>query len=214
MKYLSSFQLKIIAIVTMTIDHIGYHLYPETDLYRIIGRICFPLIAFLLAEGYKHTSNFGKYLYRLLSFAAVIQVVLYFTGEVYVNIFFTLACGLILIYGIEKRQYMIASSVLLIPFLVPLDYGYYGVLMIPLMYFSGKYMVVGFIALNVFFIEIISQTAFFTYALNDLQYYSILALPLILVYNGLEGKKMKYFFYFYYPFHIVVILIIKELFYV
>ncbi|MCF0110995.1 MAG: hypothetical protein HUJ58_03775, partial [Erysipelotrichaceae bacterium] len=50
MKKLTSYHLKWIALVTMTIDHIGYFLFPRYKILRIIGRIAFPLYAFLCAE--------------------------------------------------------------------------------------------------------------------------------------------------------------------
>ena len=60
---MSALTLKIIACIGMLLDHIGYTLkitYP----YRIIGRIAFPIYAFLLTEGYHHTKDFKRYLKR------------------------------------------------------------------------------------------------------------------------------------------------------
>ena len=68
-KFLSNFDLKILAIITMTIDHIGAIMYPNIDIFRIIGRVSFPIFAFLLVEGFKHTSNKHKYYIRLNLFA-------------------------------------------------------------------------------------------------------------------------------------------------
>ncbi len=213
MKFLNSFHLKIIAIVTMTIDHVGYHLYPTTDLYRIIGRICFPLIAFLIVEGYKHTSSFKRYVFRMFIFAVIIQVGLSFSGENLVNIFFTLLIGLIAIEAIEKGKSFLVIPLLVLPSLFMFDYGYYGILLIVLMYYAKSALIMAFVSFNIFFIEIIPLTEFSRYRMIPIQYYSLLALPLILMYNGLEGKKMKYFFYFYYPIHILIIVFIKEFLY-
>ena len=54
---LSNFQLKMIAIITMTIDHIGLVFFPGVAAFRIIGRLAFPIFAFLIAEGCSHTKN-------------------------------------------------------------------------------------------------------------------------------------------------------------
>ena len=78
---MSVFAIKLLALVTMVIDHSAYYLYAssliEHGLYfamRTVGRIAFPLYAFLLVNGFEKTSNRGKYLSRLVLFAAVSQL--------------------------------------------------------------------------------------------------------------------------------------------
>ena len=78
---MSVFAIKLLALVTMVIDHSAYYLYGSSlisyGLYfamRIIGRIAFPLYAFLLVNGFEKTSDRGKYLSRLVLFAAVSQL--------------------------------------------------------------------------------------------------------------------------------------------
>ena len=65
---LSTFALKIIAITSMLIDHIGSVLLPDYNILRIIGRLSFPIFAFLVVEGYFHTRDVKKYLQRLFVF--------------------------------------------------------------------------------------------------------------------------------------------------
>ena len=99
---LSSFALKCIALITMIIDHVGAILYPEARVLRIIGRIAFPIYAFLVAEGFYHTKNVKKYMLRLLLFALVSEIPfdLALTGQIlefgHQNVFFTLFAGLLL----------------------------------------------------------------------------------------------------------------------
>ena len=71
---MNSFQLKIIACILMAIDHVGAIMFPDIDLYRIIGRLSFPIFAFLLTEGYVHTRNLKKYFIRLFIFAIIPQI--------------------------------------------------------------------------------------------------------------------------------------------
>ena len=79
---LSSFWLKVIALFTMTIDHIGYMLedgrfYELRDLaitFRYIGRLALPLFCFMIAEGALHTKNFKKYALRLGIMASLISI--------------------------------------------------------------------------------------------------------------------------------------------
>jgi hypothetical protein len=72
------FALKLIAIITMLIDHTGAVLLsPDTQLYwmaRTIGRIAFPIFVFMLVEGFHHTSNIRKYLTRMGIFALISEI--------------------------------------------------------------------------------------------------------------------------------------------
>ena len=64
MKGINTFTLKWIAIISMLIDHIGLVLFPEEQIFRIIGRLAFPIFAYTLTEGFLHTGNIKKYLIR------------------------------------------------------------------------------------------------------------------------------------------------------
>lgn len=77
---LSASSLKIIAMVTMLIDHIGFVF--NILLFRIIGRIAFPIFAFQISEGFLHTRNKSKYLFRLAVFALLSLIPIYlYNGE-------------------------------------------------------------------------------------------------------------------------------------
>ena len=58
---MSSFVLKIIAIITMFIDHVGYAIFGKFSFFNYIGRIAFPIFAFQISEGYSHTKDLKKY---------------------------------------------------------------------------------------------------------------------------------------------------------
>lgn len=60
---MSVFALKILACISMVIDHLGAVVYPDALWMRYVGRLSFPIFAFLLAEGFYHTKNVKKYLY-------------------------------------------------------------------------------------------------------------------------------------------------------
>lgn len=115
---ISSFGLKLVAILTMLIDHLtagGVILSGSSVQYMIgrgIGRIAFPLFSFMLVEGYYHSKNRMSYLARLLALAFLSEVPfdMVFSGVYfnmgYQNVFFTLAIGLsaIMILGeIDRR---------------------------------------------------------------------------------------------------------------
>ena len=71
---MSAFTLKMIALVTMIIDHVGAVFFPEIIWLRYIGRISMPIYAFLLVQGYQHTRDFKRYVIRMAIFAVVSEV--------------------------------------------------------------------------------------------------------------------------------------------
>ena len=71
-------QLKLIALITMTIDHVGMMLLPQLRILRAIGRIAFPIFAYMIAEGCRYTHSRKKYLLSMLGIAALYQIVCFF----------------------------------------------------------------------------------------------------------------------------------------
>ena len=88
-------------MLTMAVDHIGILFFPGELLWRVVGRISFPIFALLIAEGFEKTSNVRNYFFRLLAFAAVSQIpysLFLQTANITsnkLNIFFTLSAGLL-----------------------------------------------------------------------------------------------------------------------
>lgn len=126
---LTSNKLKIIAIISMIIDHIAYYFYymmPSTIylVCRILGRISMPIFVFLIVQGYLKTGNIKKYITRLFKYAIITQVLIFIVGvlnttyipsyEVTVygmlNILFSFSLSLCLIYIIDKKNMFFESS--------------------------------------------------------------------------------------------------------
>jgi len=211
--------LKWIAIITMTIDHIGAILYPRLIFLRIIGRISFPLFCYLIALGMETTRNVRNYFIRLFIFAFVSQdpyiLALGLGPFESLNIYFTLSSGVLFIYFYQKKPLLTLVPILASTFL-PFDYNIYGIALIGCMYIlkrGTKNGVISVILLNVL--------ALFMW---DKQFFSLLALPIILLHkNGhlrfmnkktVEGREpyplwRKYFFYVYYPLHLTMLYLIK-----
>ena len=106
-RVLSGNALKIIGAIFMVIDHIGVMLFPHYKIFRIIGRISFPIFAFLIAEGARYTKNKVKYLGLLLGFSFVIQLVYYlYDHSLDFCILVTFSLSVILIYALQyfKKQ--------------------------------------------------------------------------------------------------------------
>ncbi len=138
-KFLNSDMLKVIAIVTMVIDHIGasfietvllsgsadnFQVLHEIDgVLRSIGRTAFPIFAFLLVEGFFHTRNRTGYLGRLVLFTALSEIPfdLAFYGRLFYkdsqNVFWTLVIGFLVLEGFEslyekyelRRKYIVET---------------------------------------------------------------------------------------------------------
>ncbi|MBR1523666.1 MAG: TraX protein, partial [Lachnospiraceae bacterium] len=66
--------LKLIAVISMLIDHTGDVLFPGTMWLRYIGRLAFPIYCFLLVEGFFHTKDLRRYMFRLLLFGLISEI--------------------------------------------------------------------------------------------------------------------------------------------
>ena len=119
---MSSFILKIIAVISMLFDHCGYIFFNKITFMNVIGKISFPIFAFQISEGYKYTKNLKQYFFRLFIFAIISQVpfTLFLnclgTTTFAFNIFFTLILGLlsITIYDKSKNKSLGLFAVLLL----------------------------------------------------------------------------------------------------
>ena len=104
---MSSFVLKIIAIISMVFDHVGDACIKHLSAMNLIGRLAFPIFAFQISEGYYHTKNLKKYFLRLFLFALISQIpfMLFmstYTNAFSLNIFCTLFVGLLAIFIHDK----------------------------------------------------------------------------------------------------------------
>ena len=99
---LSGNALKVIAALAMTADHVGLMFFPQVTLLRIIGRLAYPIFAYMIAQGCAHTRNRGRYFLRVFVLAAVCQVVYYLaSGDTYLSILVTFCCGIGMIYALQ-----------------------------------------------------------------------------------------------------------------
>ena len=207
-------QLKLIALISMTCDHVGIQLFPNVLILRILGRLALPIFAYMIAEGCQYTRNRKKYLLRMASLAAVCQVVYFFAmHSLYQCILVTFSLSICLIYALDnlqnnpgtKSQVLALGTFLavfvlcvVLPDFVPgfeIDYGLIGVLLPVLIYFgrpAHHFLLVGLLLL--------------CFSMGGRQWWSLAAIPLLSVYNEQRGKhKMGMLFYIYYPLHLVVI---------
>lgn len=216
--------LKIIALISMTCDHIGYYLLDNTIVLRIIGRIAFPIFAYMISEGCKYTKNRKKYLFTILLSGLLFQIIYTgFSKSLYCNIFITFSLSIILIYafdwakGIKKKSaytvpLLMTISFFLIAEILPfysehgfkIDYGFTGLFIPPVLYFINDKKI------KLFVLSI--MLVILSVSVGKLELFSLICVPLLALYNNKRGKlNLKYFFYLYYPLHLLVLFAINEL---
>jgi hypothetical protein len=213
---MTAFQIKIIAIVTMLIDHVGFFLFPQVLWLRMIGRLSFPLFAWLIANGARHTHNPRAYLLRLFVFACLSQIPFVLSTRYVlptfdgINVLFTLLFGLCAIQMIrmtENKSLWVFITVLFAALGQSLhaDYGFFGVASVIFFYLffdSMKAMIVAQFLL------------FSLYILFGTQYYEILGLYSLFFigfYNGKRGVSAQYLFYVIYPLQFVIFYLVFRL---
>lgn len=212
-------QLKLIAMLLMTVDHVGAYLLPQYRFLRILGRLAMPVFAWMIAEGCTYSRNRRRYLLTVGIVALVCMVVNYlFMHSLRQTILVTFSMSIILIVLLDRAvsRKNIRSLVLMgagfaiagyicvfLPGDLPIsgfsiDYGFCGVLLPVLIYVGRnreeKLMMAA------------AGLAMLAMCGYPLQWYALLSVPLLALYNGQRGKyKMKYLFYIYYPLHLAVI---------
>ncbi|MBQ8402939.1 MAG: hypothetical protein IJX55_00760, partial [Clostridia bacterium] len=92
--------MKIIAALAMFIDHAGYLMFPQYDILRIIGRMAFPIFAFMIAEGCKYTKNKARYFFTVFGLAAICQTVYYiFDKSLFMSVLISFSLAILMIYA-------------------------------------------------------------------------------------------------------------------
>ncbi|MDW5298565.1 MAG: TraX family protein [Sedimentibacter sp.] len=210
--------IKMIALTSMIIDHYGAIFQSGIDIYRIIGRLAFPLYCFLLVEGYFHTKDIKKYAKRLFIFAIISEVpfdLAFYNkvGFIHQNIFFTLFIGLAAIYFIDNKEgkyninkYLIMAFAGISSIILSVDYNIIGIIYILAFYFTRNYKK----SIRISTVALIMLLA--NLSSHVLQQFSLLALPIICFYNGELGPKNKVIqtlFYVAYPLHLTLFYIIN-----
>jgi len=134
-----------IAIITMLVDHIGVAFFPGELIWRILGRIAFPIYAYALVRGYRHTTSFGKYMLRLTIITVLSQLPYQIAlGRSGLNVVATLLVAALLMRLLDQLRSGIPSTLLiagcsLLVEIIPFDYGAYGLLLVLIFRYAQKY---------------------------------------------------------------------------
>ena len=214
--------LKIIAALTMLIDHAGLILFPGQYWMRIVGRIAFPLFAYCIAEGYRYTRRRLRYFLQIFLLGVGCQIVYYIAErDWYLGILLTFSLSIALMeparrckaaFQAENKKsawlwgiafFAAVLAVWGFTTVVTVDYGFVGVLLPVLAYLPEEVglrkglFIAGILALAV------DQYLPAGYVG---QFFGLLAVPFLCAYNGKPGRhRMKCFFYIFYPAHLALL---------
>lgn len=231
--------LKVIAMVSMAVDHTGVVLFPGALGWRLIGRMAFPIYLWLLVSGFLHTKDVRKYFLRLGAFALLSEIPFDLaTSGVWMtwrwqNVFFTLALCLLLLCAaayLEKKSALWTAAAVLLAMalseLLRFDYGCMGPLLAFLLF---RYRQKKSPALPVCFLlfclsDLLSPLFSGSFPLTwrifvaqagavQIELFGIVAVPLIGLDNGVRRwRRGRYFFYLFYPLHLLALVGIARLF--
>ena len=235
---ISTAALHIIAMLLMLMDHLWATLLPAQEWLTCVGRIAFPIFAFMSVEGYFHTHNFKKYLLRMLVFAVISEIPfdLMYGGTwfypVHQNVIWTFILGLSGIHIMEtvrkkkKTSVFVLTATLvtiaggLLGTLTMVDYYGIGVLTVFIFYFFRRrkwWCLIGQIAALYWVnVELLGGLMYpirlfgmeFEFCQQGL---ALLAIVPIWLYRGRQGyhsKSFQYFCYAFYPVHMLILVLI------
>ena len=201
-KGMTSYQIKLIAALLMIVDHVGVVFFPDQLAFRYIGRLSFPLFAWLVGQGEKYTKNFNSYLSRLAVGAGISQPLYYVLFNFNnLNILVTLLIGLLAIRlgKLVSFKYLVWLTFAGVAQAINTSYGFYGILVITVLseFNSNDFKWwLQWILVNLL-----------VFVITGFKHYQLLALltPLIIMlWNGKQGRKAK-LFYLFYPGHLFIL---------
>lgn len=206
---LSGAHLKLIAIIAMIIDHASVEFLAKGTSLRVygrcVGRMALPIFCFLLVEGAFQTKNIKKYALRLFVFALISEIpfdLVAYKNVFYIqkqNTFFTLLLGLLMIWILQQtsNNYLMLISVFACGFAayyLKTDYGMWGVALILAFYVAKTLPKEGFI---LFLILMICK--------GGTEYWGIISIIPIALYNGQRGRQFGHALYLVYPVHLLIL---------
>ena len=212
--------LKLLAMLCMTLDHMGLILLPQFAFLRVIGRLAFPIFAWMIAEGCHYSRNMGKYWAAVTLVGLLYQaeyIFLWHSLKMNTMLTFSLSLSLCWLLKMAKERgrkvcaYLFPVGLVLLfgitdilPLLLQktkfgIDYGFIGVLLPVGIYMARDKKMKLFTAT-------VMLCALAIWSGWPIQWASLAAIPLLAMYNGQRGKwKLKWLFYAYYPAHLTVL---------
>lgn len=228
---ITAFQLKLLAILTMAVDHIGAVILENLNMEQLavadawcrdIGRLAFPLFCFFIVEGFHYTHNRTKYAARLALFAVIAEIPydLAFSHTFFApsenSVMITLLLGMLSVWGMDfclekvrknegpdfqKTGYVTAATGIAA---AGAALGYF---------LKCDYGAAGVLAIVILYlfgrgrqkIGFAAAVIWLGLTCGDSEYLALLDLIPLAFYRGTQGHKMKYFFYVFYPAHLLIL---------
>lgn len=186
--------IQLAAMILMVIDHVGAVFLPDMVILRAIGRLCFPLYAYLLAMGFEHTRSVFVYALRLLLLASLSQWVYFGLMSFQLNVIFLLCLGVLLLWCLKKRRYVPAFLISIATAVLPIEYGLYGLCL----------MVIFAYAKNTLWLLWLSFVvcAFSVLVYGPLQFMAFFAVLLIVQLPKTQLNINRYLWRYFYPAHL------------
>ncbi|BAY74303.1 TraX family protein [Nostoc linckia NIES-25] len=206
----SAFTIKILAAVFMVMDHVCYLLLPQLLILHLIGRLSFPLFAWLLAEGEKHTQNIYRYGSRLLIAAIISQPIYTVVFKSFtLNILFTLLLGLGMLRLVNRcsqlwQKLTITGLCAIVAEILDFEYGAYGIGVILLMSQKDNLKPkVWLLYWCIFHLVLVVISR-----ISLIQSYAVFSGFIVFQFNGKQGSRARWF-YLFYPAHLIILGIIS-----
>ena len=216
--------IKLLALLTMLIDHIGVILLKDIMIFRLIGRLAMPLYAYCIARGFhfsKQHETLKKYVSNILALTIIseipyCQIVQYPA----IDIGFTWLTAIAILFVLESnmespKKYLVAWFIILFVYsldrIISFDYGIYGVMTAVAMYYlmvkreSPVMMFIVSIILWIFYILFMNR--------SFEQIYAVFAVMFIVLLNPFDDSVRipKRVYYWFYPLHMMILLLIGRI---
>ena len=227
---LSGNALKIIAAVSMVLDHVGIMFFPKVIIFRILGRLAFPIFAFMIAEGCRYTRSRLRYFGGIFILAALCQTV-YFIAmrSTDLSILVTFSLSVLVIYALQffkkciyepdcpMGRWFLSAVILMFSILgvyllsrvAVLDYGFWGCMcpvFAALLHPADKNDSTWRSDPRIHALAMCLPLAMLCLQMQWVQPYCFVSVLLLMLYRGRRGKlNMKYFFYIFYPAHLALL---------
>ncbi|MCQ5129257.1 conjugal transfer protein TraX [Butyricicoccus faecihominis] len=216
--------LKLVAILSMLIDHVGGAFFPEVGWFRWVGRLAFPIFCYCMTVGLLYTRDIKKYLFRLGLFAVISQpfYVLAFHPHDFLaqftnwNIFCTLFLSLLAMYGLKERKWWLFFAALFVVSWWNFDYSGMGIELMLIFYLCRNHPGIGAALYSLIYLTTLGHVHIED-PLNfvcgsvaiDWTFFTIFAVLFIYIPTHFDLKIPKWFFYAFYPAHLALIALIQ-----
>ena len=215
--------IKLVAILSMVVDHFGAAFFPQYPVFRWIGRLAFPLFCYCLTVGMLYTHNIQKYFLRLGAFALISQPfwILAFNADDFLgnlfnlNIFFTLLVSLAAAWGFKEKKWWLFLGGFLLLSLINFDYSITGLVLILIFYLCRNTPWLGALLFTLYYLPALNGYMEYPLALKigghaiGFEIFCLLALPFIYIHTNIKPKISKWVFYAFYPAHLLVIFLLQ-----